>query len=211
MQNPIFGLLLCELCIGKKDAGSALIKKAPNTNDIDIQSRLNSLKENLISFNSNNNNNKNNNDNNNNNNNDNNNFLPPRPPPSPPPSAPKQDIFFQPFPPQQTTPKQNFLVSTPRIPSVPPAPALLPDDYFLINTKVGENVIKKTEKVIENIDNALNEVHELPEIELADSLINIFSTNADEILQGDNVLNEKTIEEIKDSYDFDQIKDNFKR
>ena len=43
---------------------------------------------------------------------------------------------------------------------MPPAPALLPDDYFLINTKVGENVIKKTEKVIANIDNALNEVHE---------------------------------------------------
>ena len=61
---------------------------------------------------------------------------------------------------------------------------------------------KKTEKVIENIDNALNEVHELPEIELADSLINFLSTNADEILQdgyiNDNVLNQKTIEEIKD-------------
>ena len=85
---------------------------------------------------------------------------------------------------------------------MPPAPALLPDDYFLINTKVGENVIKKAEKVIANIDNALNEVHERPEIELADSLINFLSTNADEILQdgyiNDNVLNEKTIEEIKD-------------
>ena len=54
-----------------------MIKKAPNTIDIDIQSRLNALKENAISFNSNNNHN-------------NNNFLPPRPPPSPP----KQDNCF---------------------------------------------------------------------------------------------------------------------
>ena len=85
---------------------------------------------------------------------------------------------------------------------MPPALALLPYDYFLINTKVGENVIEKTEKVIENIDNALNKVNELPEIELEDSLINVLSTNADEILQNDyindNVLNKKTIKEVKD-------------
>ena len=73
---------------------------------------------------------------------------------------------------------------------------------FLINTKFGKNVIEKSEKLIENTENALNEVPELPERELGDSLINVLSTKADEILQDDyingNVLNDKTIEEIKD-------------
>ena len=68
-----------------------MIKKAPNTIDIDIQSRLNALKKNLISFNSNNNNN------NNTTNNNNINFLPPRPPPLPLPSGHKQDNFFPNF------------------------------------------------------------------------------------------------------------------
>ena len=84
---------------------------------------------------------------------------------------------------------------------------------FLINTKFGENVIEKSEKLIENTENALNEVPELPERELGDSLINVLSTKADKILQddyiNDNVLNDKTIEEIKDEYNFDQIKDTF--
>ena len=73
----------CELEIVKKCGASTLIKKAPNTVDIDIQSRLNTLKENPKSFNSNNSNNNSNNNNNNNNDNidNNNNFLPPRPPP----------------------------------------------------------------------------------------------------------------------------------
>ena len=88
----------CELDIFKKCVASTLIKKAPNTVDIDIQSRLYPLKENPISFNSNNSNNNssinNNNNNNNNNINNNNNFLPPRSPPSPLPSVPKQDNFF---------------------------------------------------------------------------------------------------------------------
>ena len=82
-QKPIVGSLLHELDIGKKDVASTLIKKAPNTIDINIQSRLNALKENLISFNLNINNDYNND-----------NFLPPRPPPSPPLSPPKQDNFF---------------------------------------------------------------------------------------------------------------------
>ena len=73
----------CELEIVKKCVASTLIKKAPNTVDIDIQSRLNTLKKNPKSFNSNNSNNNSNNNNNNNNDNidNNNNFLPPRPPP----------------------------------------------------------------------------------------------------------------------------------
>ena len=178
-----------------------------------LQSRLNILRENLISFNSSSNNN-NNNKNNFNDTNKNNNFLPPRPPPSPPPSPLKQDNFFQPsFSPQQTTSKQNIFGPAPRILPAPSATSLPPDDYLLINTKFGENVIEKTEKVIENIDNALNEVPEPPEIELGDLLMNVLSTKADEILQddyiSDNIINEKKIEVIKDEYNFDQIKDTF--
>ena len=179
-----------------------------------LQSRLNILRENLISFNSSSNNNNNNNKNNFNDNNKNNNFLPPRPPPSPPPSPLKQDNFFQPsFSPQQTTSKQNIFGPAPRILPAPSATSLPPDDYLLINTKFGENVIEKTEKVIENIDNALNEVPEPPEIELGDLLMNVLSTKTDEILQddyiSDNIINEKKIEVIKDEYNFDQIKDTF--
>ena len=78
---------------------------------------------------------------------------------------------------------------------------------------MGENVKKKPEKVIENIDNELSEIPEPPEIELANWIIYILSTKADEILQdgyiNDNALNEKTIEEIKNEYNFDQIKDAF--
>ena len=73
---------------------------------------------------------------------------------------------------------------------------------FLINTKFGENVIEKSKKLIENTENALNEVPELPERELGDSLINVLSKKVDEVLQddyiNDNVLNDKTIDEIKD-------------
>ena len=82
-QNPVVGSLLCELDIGKKDVASTLTRKAPNTIDMDIQSRLNALKENPTIFNSNNNNNCNN-------------SFPPIPPPSPPPSPTKKDNFFQP-------------------------------------------------------------------------------------------------------------------
>ena len=83
----------------------------------------------------------------------------------------------------------------------------------MINTKFGENVIEKPEKVIGNIDNALNKVPVPLEIGLGNSLISVLSTKADETLQDhyiyDNVLNEKTTEEIKDEYNFDQIKDTF--
>ena len=76
-----------------------------------------------------------------------------------------------------------------------------------------ENVIEKPEKVIENINNELSDVPEPPEIELANWIIYILSTKADEILQdgyiNDNALNEKKIEEIKNEYNFDQIKDAF--
>ena len=70
----------------------------------------------------------------------------------------------------------------------------MPDDnYFLTNTKFDEIVIKeKTEKVIKNIDNALNEIPDPPKIE--------------DVYVNDKVLNEKNIEDIKDEYNFEEIK-----
>ena len=70
----------------------------------------------------------------------------------------------------------------------------MPDDnYFLTNTKFDEIVIKeKTEKVIKNIDNALNEFPDPPKIE--------------DVYVNDKVLNEKNIEDIKDEYNFEEIK-----
>ena len=70
----------------------------------------------------------------------------------------------------------------------------MPDDnYFLTNTKFDEIVIKeKTEKLIKNIDNALNEIPDPPKIE--------------DVYVNDKVLNEKNIEDIKDEYNFEEIK-----
>ena len=70
----------------------------------------------------------------------------------------------------------------------------MPDDnYFLTNTQFDEIVIKeKTEKVIKNIDNALNEIPDPPKIE--------------DVYVNDKVLNEKNIEDIKDEYNFEEIK-----
>ena len=66
---------------------------------------------------------------------------------------------------------------------MPLAPPLPPDDnYFLSNTKLGEIVIKTPEKVIENIDNALNEIPDPPEIKFDDSLLDALSTKADDII-----------------------------
>ena len=70
-QNPVIGSLIKELDIRKKDIASTLVKKAPNPVDIEIQSRLNALKDSKNNFNLNN--------------------FPPPTPPSPP--------FFSPAPP----------------------------------------------------------------------------------------------------------------
>ena len=59
-QNPIAGSLLKELDLGEKNIASNFIKKVPNTVDIEIQSRINSLNNPRI-FNSNSNNNSSNN------------------------------------------------------------------------------------------------------------------------------------------------------
>ena len=109
----------------------------PNTVDIDIQSRLNALKEKTFFYSN----------NNNNNNNNNSNLLPPRPPPSSLLTPPRQDnIFFQPFSPQQQTSKQNFFGPAPRISPVPSASPLPPDDNYFLTNKIWWNCHRKNRK-----------------------------------------------------------------
>ena len=52
VQSPIIGSLIKKLDLRKKDVGSTLIKKAPSTVEIEIQSRLNTLKNNPTFFSS---------------------------------------------------------------------------------------------------------------------------------------------------------------
>ena len=83
-QNPIIGSLLTELELGKKDTESSLIKKASNTKDVEIKTRLEELKR----FND-------------GNDNSNTNLplptLPPYQPPPPPPQPPS--FYFLPLSP----------------------------------------------------------------------------------------------------------------
>lgn len=52
-----------------------------------------------------------------------------------------------------------------------------------------------------------------PEIEIGDPLLNVLSTDVEEILKydyvSDKVLEDRTIEQIRDEYSFDEIKDAF--
>ena len=66
------------------------------------------------------------------------------------------------------------------------------------------------EKVIENIDTTIYEIPDPPKIEIGDPLLNILSTDAEDVLKddyaNDKVLEDKIIEQIKDEYNFDDIK-----
>ena len=55
MQNPIIGSLVREIDVGKKDLASKLISKAPNPLDIELQSRLQALRNEDDYFKNNNN------------------------------------------------------------------------------------------------------------------------------------------------------------
>ena len=69
----------------------------------------------------------------------------------------------------------------------------------------------KPETVIENT--AIYKIAGPLKFEIEDSLLNILSTDAEDILKDDyvngKVLEDKTIEQIKDKYNFDDIKDAF--
>ena len=71
----------------------------------------------------------------------------------------------------------------------------------------------KPKRVIENIDTATSEILNPPKIETEDPLLNVLSADAENVSKdgyfNDKVLDDKTIEQIKDEYNFDDIKDAF--
>ena len=71
----------------------------------------------------------------------------------------------------------------------------------------------KPEKVIEIIDTAIYKIPDPFKIEIGDPLLNVLSTDAEDISKDDSVtdkvVEDKTIEQIKDEYNFDHIKDAF--
>ena len=70
---------------------------------------------------------------------------------------------------------------------------------------------KPKEQVLEDNDMAIYEIPELPELEIGDPLLNFQSTDIEKILTDDYVnvknLQDKTLEQIKEEYNFDEIKD----
>ena len=64
----------------------------------------------------------------------------------------------------------------------------------------------KPERVIENIDTAIDKIRDPPKIEIRDLLLNVLSTDAENTLKddcaNDKVLEDKTTEKIKDEYNF---------
>ena len=69
------------------------------------------------------------------------------------------------------------------------------------------------EKIIDQTDTAIYELPDLPKIELGDPLLNILSTEVENILADDYVndknIKEIIIEQLKNEYKFDEIKDAF--
>ena len=69
------------------------------------------------------------------------------------------------------------------------------------------------EQILEAIDTAIYEVSEPHKIEIGDPLLNFLSRDAEGILADDYVnpeeLQDRTIEQIKEEYKFDDLKDAF--
>ena len=71
----------------------------------------------------------------------------------------------------------------------------------------------KSEEVIGNIDTAICEIPDPHKIEIEDPLLNVLPTDTENIVKddyvNDKVIEDKTIEQIKDEYNIDAIKDAF--
>ena len=76
-----------------------------------------------------------------------------------------------------------------------------------------EKKLEDKEKIIDESDDKIYELPDLPKLELGDRLLNTLGTEAEDILDVQFVnpleLEEKTIEQIKEEYNFDEIKDAF--
>ena len=71
----------------------------------------------------------------------------------------------------------------------------------------------RKEKIIDEIDTVIYEIPDHPKLELSNSLLNALGTKAEDNLKDDFVsektLEEQTIKQIKEEYNFDEIKDAF--
>ena len=157
----------------KKRCSKHFDKKAPSTGDIEIQSRHYVLKDNPAPFNYNNNNN--------------NNLPPPLPPshfqPPPPPFRPPQPLTFRASPPTfrhfnlKPPPVQNnFNFSKTKT-----ILTATPFGELAVDKTLGDS--KKQDNLQRQIDDVFSEIPELPKLELSDSLLNILSTEGDDILK----------------------------
>ena len=85
---------------------------------------------------------------------------------------------------------------------------------WLKNNDRGKKTTEREEgKIIDKIDTTIYEMPDLPKTELGGSLLNTLGTRAGDILANEFVNNkdieQKTIEQIKDKYNFDEISNNF--
>ena len=75
-------------------------------------------------------------------------------------------------------------------------------------TKEKEEEIK--DKVLEEIDDKIHEIPDLPKLELGDGLANILGAEAEDILKENFVnskrLDDEALENTKEEYDFEEIK-----
>ena len=89
----------------------------------------------------------------------------------------------------------------------------LPSKSSLFDSQTAVAVKPPKEKIIDKIETAIYKIPDPPKLELGDSLLNALGIEAVEILKDDFVsdksLEEKKIEQIKEEYNFDEIKDAF--
>ena len=200
-ENSIVGSLLRELDGSKKLMTGDLVKKVPGPPSVDfaIRNRLNKLKERksntslpptpLLPP-----------------------FLPPPPPLSPPPSS-----FLFPSPPPAPPPPINQLFP-PQLPLPPPSSSFrfptqltFPSNNLFgsqTQTLTREKEETKNKEPLNN--NKIYELPEMPKTELGDRLANLLGTEGEKILEDDFLwvkeLEDKNIEEIKEDYKFDKMK-----
>ena len=173
-ENSVAGSLLKELDVGKKDVVSELIKNAsgPPRVDFVIKDRLHKLKDRQEFEN----------------NNNNNNLSPPQSPPPPlsffsqqpslplsPISVPPHQPFLPPHPP--TLPPYQQQQQFPTQPAFPSTDSLFGSQVL---TKVKEEETK--DRVLEEIDDKIYEIPDLPKLELGYDLASILGTEAEDIL-----------------------------
>ena len=132
-------------------------------------------------------------------------FLPPQPLPPPPPSPFHSSQRYVPPPQAPLPPPISF--------NLLPPPPFLPTDHFFWVSCNDKRKKEEKEKIIDEIDDNIYELPDLPKLELGDGLLNTLGAEAEDILDDQFInskeLEEKTIEQIKEEFNFEKIKDAF--